>query len=155
MVVGGKGEGELLVDGFGFSGFGFGFEDSVNSSGKPVVLLGVWRSAVTRTAVMVGLLLLLLPVSPSGPFSRSLLTQRVHENVSPTYAAPKEAGRVRRGVRGDDLDAGSVEGWASVASGEMLRDGGPKVVAGRGVWVARDGRERRRTLRERECGVDD
>jgi hypothetical protein len=36
-----------------------------------------------------------------------------------------------------------------------LRDGGLKEVAGRGVWVARDGRERRRTLRERGCGADE
>ena len=31
--------------------------------------------------------------------------------------------------------------------------GGPKEVVGSGVWVARDGLERRRTLRERECGL--
>jgi hypothetical protein len=31
----------------------------------------------------------------------------------------------------------------------MLRDGGLKAVADRGVWVAREGRERRRTFRER------
>jgi hypothetical protein len=37
----------------------------------------------------------------------------------------------------------------------MLRDGGLKAVADRGVWVAREGRERRRTFRERGCGVDD
>lgn len=29
----------------------------------------------------------------------------------------------------------------------------PRVVLGRGVWVAREGRERRRTLRERECAI--
>jgi hypothetical protein len=34
----------------------------------------------------------------------------------------------------------------------MSRDE-PKEVVGRGVWVARDGLERRRTLRERECGL--
>jgi len=37
----------------------------------------------------------------------------------------------------------------------MLRDAGLKEVADRGVWVAREGRDRRRTLRERGCGVDD
>ena len=31
----------------------------------------------------------------------------------------------------------------------------PKEVVGSGVWVARDGLERRRTLRERECGLVD
>ena len=36
----------------------------------------------------------------------------------------------------------------------MSRDG-PKEVVGRGVWVAREGLERRRTLRERECGLAD
>jgi hypothetical protein len=38
------------------------------------------------------------------------LTQSVQENISPTYAAPKLAGRVRRGVRGDEVDDGSVDG---------------------------------------------
>ena len=33
--------------------------------------------------------------------------------------------------------------------------GEPKEVVGSGVWVARDGLERRRTLRERECGLVD
>jgi hypothetical protein len=37
----------------------------------------------------------------------------------------------------------------------MLRVAGLKEVAGRGVWVAREGRERRRTLRERGCGVEE
>ena len=36
----------------------------------------------------------------------------------------------------------------------MSRDW-PKEVAGSGVWVARDGLERRRTLRERECALVD
>jgi hypothetical protein len=36
----------------------------------------------------------------------------------------------------------------------MSRDW-PKEVVGSGVWVARDGLERRRTLRERECGLVD
>lgn len=56
---------------------------------------------------MVGLLLVLLLSSGA---SRSLLTQRVQANVSPTYAAPKLAGRVRRGVRGEEVDDGSVDG---------------------------------------------
>jgi hypothetical protein len=34
----------------------------------------------------------------------------------------------------------------------MSRDW-PKEVGGSGVWVARDGLDRRRTLRERECGL--
>ena len=125
------------------------------SSGKPVGLLGVWRSAVMRTAVMVGLLVLVVVLSSAT--SRSLLTQRVQAKVSPTYAAPNEAGRVRRGVRGDEFDIESLKGWAKVASGAMLRDGpgGPNKVAGRGVWVARDGRERRRTFSESECGADE
>lgn len=37
----------------------------------------------------------------------------------------------------------------------MLSDAGLKAVADRGVWVAREGRERRRTFRERGCGGDD
>lgn len=76
-----------------------------SSRGTPVGLLGVWRVACRRTAVIVGFLPELgFAVSPSsdGFSSRSLFTQRVQANVSPTYAAPKEAGRVRSGVRGDD-----------------------------------------------------
>ena len=49
---------------------------------------------------------MLLPVS--GALS-SLLTQSVQAKVSPTYAAPKDAGRVRRGVKGE-VDEGSAEG---------------------------------------------
>lgn len=37
----------------------------------------------------------------------------------------------------------------------MFRVEGLKEVVGRGVWVAKEGRERRRTLRERGCGVGD
>ena len=81
----------------------------LSSRGNPVVLLGVCREAVIRTAVIVGLLLGLL-LSLSSGASRSLLTQRVQANVSPTYAAPKLAGRVRRGVRGEEVDDGSVDG---------------------------------------------
>jgi hypothetical protein len=104
--VGGKGEMSLV------GGVGSGFEDdgseSCNSRGRPVGLLGVCREAVIRTAVIAGLLM--MPVSLSGGGSRSLLTQSVQENISPTYAAPKLAGRVRRGVRGDEVDDGSVDG---------------------------------------------
>lgn len=151
--VGGKGV--LSLVGEADSGFEHGGSEACNSRGRPVGLLGVCREAVIRTAVIAGLLVLLLLISLSGGVSRSLLMQSVHANVSPTYAAPKLAGRVRRGVRGDEVDDGSVDGQAWVASGWMLRDGGLKEVAGRGVCVAKEGRERRRTFRERGCGVDD
>lgn len=58
---------------------------------------------------------------------------------------------MRRGVSGE-VEESSAEGWARDAWGGMSRDW-PKKVGGRGVWVARDGLERRRTLRERECGL--
>lgn len=58
---------------------------------------------------------------------------------------------MRRGVKGE-VEESSAEGWARDAWGGMSRDW-PKEVDGRGVWVARDGLERRRTLRDRECGL--
>lgn len=112
----------------------------IRSSAMPVVLLGVCSSAVTRTAVMD------LPVS--GRLS-SLLTQSVQAKVSPTYAAPKEAGRVRSGVREDGF-VESADEYARDAWLKISRED-PSDVFGSGVCVASVGRERRRTLREREC----
>jgi hypothetical protein len=60
---------------------------SCSSSGKPVGLLGVWREAVVRTAVISGLVVLVvfgLLESDDEGSSRSLLTQSVQANVSPT-----------------------------------------------------------------------
>lgn len=82
------------------------------------------------------------------------MTHRVQAKVSPTYAAPKEAGSVSRGVRVEVEVVSADEGWARDAREAMSRDW-PKDVAGRGACVARDGRDRRRTLRVRECGEDD
>jgi hypothetical protein len=60
---------------------------------------------------------------------------------------------VSRGVKGV-VDVGSAEGCAREAWLGMSRDE-PNEVLGRGVCVAREGRDRRRTLRDRECGLVD
>jgi hypothetical protein len=68
----------------------------------------------------------------------------VHANVSPTYAFPKAGGRVRSGERtkASFETAEDLEGQASDAAGFMdcasaEEDDG----AGRGCWVAKEGRE--------------
>jgi hypothetical protein len=61
------------------------------TSGMAVGEDGTFISASIRT--------LLIDLG-AGEFGRSsLLAQRVHENVSPTYAEPKAGGSVRRGER--------------------------------------------------------
>jgi hypothetical protein len=60
---------------------------------------------------------------------------------------------VSRGVRGA-VDVGSADGYASEAWLGMSSDE-PNEVLGSGVCVAREGRDRRRTFRERECGLVD
>jgi hypothetical protein len=60
---------------------------------------------------------------------------------------------VSRGVKGV-VEIGSAEGYAREAWLGMSREN-PNMVLGRGVCVAREGRDRRRTFRERECGLVD
>ena len=63
--------------------------------------------------------------------------------------APKAAGKVRRGVSGNE-DAGEAEGCAREAVGGIC----VVVEGGRTVCGDSEGCERRRTFRERECGPE-
>lgn len=58
-------------------------------------VLGVWSSADIDTSLIVTW------DSFSVDVGRSLFALRVQANCSPTYAAPNEGGRVKRGVRGN------------------------------------------------------
>ena len=68
---------------------------------------GIFISASIRT------LLIILEVVEPG--RSSLFAQRVHENVSPTYAEPNAGGSVSSGDR--IKDASSDDGYASDAVG--------------------------------------